>query len=179
MATKKSTGSKRRAVKKKTTRRAIEPTVSNKKKTGATRKSKIAINIRRSSGRKEKFNVDRMTQTTSRSGVPFMMARDIAKNVSKEISSEAKNHNNKEKTVTAGRVRKMITEELRNRNERTKASSYAGELPENMQKENAALKIRGEYASPVGSADSHQHEAYRADRDSVLHDRSKRHQSST
>src|SRR5919109_5073254 len=113
MATKKSTGSKRRAVKKKTTRRAIEPTVSNKKKTGATRKSKIAINIRRSSGRKEKFNVDRMTQTTSRSGVPFMMARDISKNISKKIGSEAEDSKKEEKTVTADRLRNMIAKELR------------------------------------------------------------------
>jgi hypothetical protein len=73
----------------------------------------------------------------------------------------------------------MIAEELRNRNEQTKASSYAGEVPENMQKENTALKIKGQYTSPIGSADTHQHEAYRADADSVLHDQSKRHQSST
>jgi hypothetical protein len=179
MARKKSTSGKRRTLKK-ATRRTMDTSTKNKKRTAAKKKKKkIAINIRRSSGRKEKFNVDRMTQTTSRSGVPFMMARDIAKNVSKEISSEAKDSNKEEKTVTAGRVRNMIAEELRNRNEQTKASSYTGEVPENMQKENAALKIEGQYTSPIGSADTNQHEAYRADADSVLHDQSKRHQSST
>jgi hypothetical protein len=179
MARKKSTSGKRRTLKK-ATRRTMDTSTKNKKRTAAKKKKKkIAINIRRSSGRKEKFNVDRMTQTTSRSGVPFMMAKDIAKNVSKEISSEVKDSNKEEKTVTAGRVRNMIAEELRNRNEQTKASSYTGEVPENMQKENAALKIEGQYRSPIGSADTNQHEAYRADADSVLHDQSKRHQSST
>jgi hypothetical protein len=179
MARKKSTSGKRHTLKK-ATRRTMDTSTKNKKRTAAKKKKKkIAINIRRSSGRKEKFDVDRMTQTTSRSGVPFMMARDIAKNVSKEISLEAKDSNKEEKTVTAGRVRNMIAEELRNRNEQTKASSYTGEAPENMQKENAALKIEGQYTSPIGSADTNQHEAYRADGDSVLHDQSKRHQSST
>src|SRR6266508_3862083 len=117
MARKKSTSSKKGTAKK-TTRRTMDTTTNNKKRTGAAKKKKkIAINIRRSSGRKEKFDLDRMTQTTSRSGVPFMMARDISKNVSKKISSEAKDSKKEEKTVTAGRVRKMIAEELRNRNE--------------------------------------------------------------
>jgi transcriptional repressor NrdR len=178
MAIKKSMSVKKGKAKN-TTRRTMDTTTNNKKRTGATKKKKkIPINIRRSSGRKEKFDLDRMTQTASRSGVPFIMARDISKNVSKKIRSETKD-SKKEKTVTAGRVRKMIAEELRNRNERAKALSYTGGVPENRQRENAALKIGGQYVSPIGSADTHQHEAYRADADSVTHDKSKRQGSST
>jgi len=94
------------------------------------RRIKPEIVIRRSSGRKEKFDVDRMAQTTGRSGVPFLMARDIAKNVSRKIKSEAK-AGRKKKTVTAGRVRNMVTKELRERNRGSIASSYSGEQPEN------------------------------------------------
>jgi hypothetical protein len=169
MVTKKSTSGKKDTAKK-TTRRNLHTTTNNKKRTGATkmrmkkRKKKIAINIRRSSGRKEKFDLDRMTQTTSRSGVPFMMARDISKNVSKKISSEAKDgKKEEEKIVTADRVRKMIAKELRKRNEQAIAFSYAGEMPGNRQRKDAGLKIGGQYASPIGSADTDQHEAYRAD----------------
>jgi transcriptional regulator NrdR family protein len=176
MTTKKGRAAKRHTVKK-IRSRSITPM--NKKRTAATKKKKkFATNIRRSSGRKEKFDVDRMSQTTSRSGVPFMMARDIAKNVSKKIESEAKD-SNREKTVSAGRVRKMITQELQNRNEQATASSYAGEMPANAQKDNAALKITGQYTSPIGTADTNQHEVYRADRDSVLHDKSKQNMSSS
>lgn len=155
------------ARKKKTARRpAARP---SKKKKSSPRSKPAAITVRRSSGRKEKFDLDRMSSTTSRSGVPFLMARDIAKNVSKQIKSEAKGKI--KKTVTAGRVRQMIASELRDRNEKAIASSYAGEAPENTQRD---MSKADPHKSPIGSADRDQHNAYRADRDSVLHDRSKR-----
>ena len=182
MATKKSSGGKKGTTRK-TTRQINNANTRKKKTAGATinkrNNKKVAINIRRSSGRKEKFNVGRMAQTTSRSGVPFMMARDISKNVSKKISSEAKASRKEQKTVRAGRVRRMIAEELRDRNEQAKASSYTGEVPQNALREHSTVKIGGQYASPIGSADTHQHEAYRADADSVMHDKSKRQHSST
>jgi hypothetical protein len=152
---------------KRTKRTAKRKTTTAKRKV-AKRKKPTAITIRRSSGRKEKFNVDKMAQTTGRSGVPFLMARDIAKNVSKKIKAEAKGRD--KKTVTAGRVRNMIAQELRDRDQQTIASSYSGEKPENMRDGNSASMPK----PPVGSADTDQHEVYRADRDSVLHDRSKR-----
>jgi len=136
-------------------------TTAEGKRKVARRKKPAAITIRRSSGRKEKFDIDKMAKTTGRSGVPFLMARDIAKNVSKKVKAEAKGR--EKKTVTAGRVRNMIAKELRDRNQQTIASSYAGDAPENTQKENAASKVDPN-GSLVGSGDS----------DSVLHDRSKR-----
>ena len=90
------------------------------RKKRAARKKPAAITVRRSTGRKEKFNVDRMAQTAGRSGVPFLMARNIAKNVSKQLRSEARGKNMK--TVTAGRVRKMIADELHVKNQRAIAS---------------------------------------------------------
>lgn len=132
-------------------------------------KKKVTIKIRRSSGRKEKFELDRMAQTVSRSGVPFLMARDISKKVSKKIKTEAR-AKGKDTTITGGRIRKMIAEELRERNQPTVASSYAGEMPKGKY-EGAKLS---QYEPPIGTADTDQHTAYRADRDSVMHDRSKR-----
>ena len=52
-------------------------------------KEEQQIVIKRSSGRKEKFDTNRMTQTVGRSGVPFLMARDVAKTVSNKIKNEA------------------------------------------------------------------------------------------
>jgi hypothetical protein len=88
--------------------------VSARKRT-KKRKRTVAVSIRRSSGRKEKFDLDRMARTTGSSRVPFMMAWDIAKNVPKKIKAEAKGKH-KEKLVTAGRVRNMIARELQERN---------------------------------------------------------------
>lgn len=150
-------------------KKAARSTTARKRTAKKKTRRKAAITIRRSSGRKEKFNPDRMASTTSRSGVPFLMARDIAKGVSKKIKIEAKGKS--KKIVTAGRVRNMIAGELRDRNQHATASSYAGEMPENTQRGSSKVSP---HESPVGSADTDQHNAYRADRDSVLHDRSKR-----
>lgn len=137
------------------------------------------ITVRRSSGRKEKFDTNRMAQTVSRSGVPFLMARDVAKKVSGKIKQEAgnqqskgKDNNNnsnksnltqlKEKTVTGSRVRKLVTSELRDRNRSDIAESYSGQVPENtLQEQN--LKDQQPIADTVA-----------ANRNRVLHDTSKR-----
>jgi transcriptional repressor NrdR len=137
------------------------------------------ITIRRSSGRKEKFDTNRMAQTVSRSGVPFLMARDVAKKVSGKIKQEAhnqqskgkdnNNNNNKsnptqlkEKTVTGSRVRKLVASELRDRNRSDIAASYSGQVPENtLQEQN--LKDQQPIADTVAT-----------NRNRVLHDTSKR-----
>ena len=62
---------------------------------------KKEIVVKRSSGRVEKFDTNRLAQTVSRSGVPFLMARDIAKKATKKIKSQIRspvredNHMNK------------------------------------------------------------------------------------
>jgi hypothetical protein len=60
------------------------------------RKQQQEIVIKRSSGRKEKFDTNRMAQTVGRSGVPFLMARDVAKTVSKNSINQSL-HNQKKK----------------------------------------------------------------------------------
>ena len=100
--------------------------------------------IKRTSGRREKFETDRMAQTVSRSGTPFLLARDVAKTVSEKVM-----HQGNETTTAQGgekrksrsspttievdgaEVRKMVTEELKERNRPDIASSYSGDQPEN------------------------------------------------
>src|SRR5918911_1154582 len=120
------------------------------KATGRTRTKKRVkmpdIIIKRTSGRKEKFETDKMAQTVSRSGTPFLLARDIAKTVSKRVMRRGKDsaaeggEREKEEMkasststieVDAGEVRSMVAEELRERNRPDIASSYSGERPEN------------------------------------------------
>ena len=134
------------------------------------------ITVRRSSGRKEKFDTDRMAQTVGRSGVPFLMARDVAKKVSGKIKQEARNQQSKgknnsnksnptqlkEKTITGSRVRNLVASELRDRNRSDIAASYSGQVPENtLQEQN--LKDQQPIADTVAT-----------NRNRVLHDTSKR-----
>lgn len=119
------------------------------KATGKTRTKKRTkksdIIIKRTSGRREKFETDKMAKTVSRSGTPFLLARDVAKTVSEKVlrkgdDATAPTEEGEEKMrasspstieVDAGEVRKMVADELRERNHPDIASSYSGERPEN------------------------------------------------
>ena len=63
--------------------------ISNKPKPKKTNKLNLTIKkdivLKRSSGREEKFDTDKLTQTVSRSGVSFPVARDVAKSITKKI----------------------------------------------------------------------------------------------
>jgi FtsZ-binding cell division protein ZapB len=82
-----------------------------------------------------------MAQTVSRSGTPFLLARDVAKTVSEKVMQKGDDSASAEKEkrtssastieVDAGEVRKMVAEELKERNRPDIASSYSGERPEN------------------------------------------------
>jgi hypothetical protein len=132
---------------------------------------KQQITIKRSSGREEKFDTERMSQTVGRSGVPFLMARDVAKKVSRKIEHEVgdqhtkKNgdqHELKEKTVSGGTIRKLVDAELRDRNRSDIAASYSGQTTEKTLEEQN-LKDKQPNIDPVA-----------ANRNRVLHDTSKR-----
>ena len=116
------------------------------RKKSLKKKPQQQISIKRSSGRKEKFDTNRMAQTVSRSGVPFIMAHDIAKKVSNKIMSETdtqiqrtkgRNSNKsrstlpKEKTMTGSKIRNLVSKELRYTNRDDIAASYSGLTPEN------------------------------------------------
>ena len=62
----------------KTRQQRVSKTKTN---TSKSKQQQQELVIKRSSGRKEKFDTNRMAQTVGRSGVPFLMARDIAKTV--------------------------------------------------------------------------------------------------
>jgi transcriptional repressor NrdR len=123
-------------------------TKQSSKATGRTQKKKRTkasdVIIKRTSGRREKFETDKMAQTVSRSGTPFLLARDVAKTVSEKVlrkGDDAAAAEEKEEKmrvsspstieVDAGEVRKMVADELRERNRPDIASSYSGERPEN------------------------------------------------
>ena len=94
------------------------------------------------------------------SGVPFLMARDVAKKTSNKLKQESytpqtkRRKNNKkptqpkEKTVTASRVRKLVADELRDRNRSDIAASYSGQVPANTL-QNQSLKDKQPVADNV------------------------------
>jgi transcriptional repressor NrdR len=158
---------------------------SNSKKRAANRQSGV-ITIRRSSGRREKFNTERMAQTVSRSGVPFIMARDISKKIAKKVKNRSSTspqqgrHKNptekqrkmsrKDRIITAGKVRQMVAEELIDRNRPDIAKSYSGNPPENTAKNINDDSLVGKQQGIDKSSVNTQ----RSRRNEVIHDQSKR-----
>jgi transcriptional repressor NrdR len=128
----------------KTRQQQVSKTKTKASKSKQQQQQQQELVIKRSSGRKEKFDTNRMAQTVGRSGVPFLMARDVAKTVSSKIKHEAQQQAKgrrssnkskptqlKEKTVTASRIRNLVSNELRDRNRSDIAASYSGQTPEN------------------------------------------------
>ena len=106
------------------------------------------IVIRRSSGREEKYDTNRLAQTSSRSGITFAMAKDIANKTTEKVQNSIKNkkldkkikneyvNNNQiprnmksedKVVVTADQVRNLVAGELKERNRPETASSFVGE----------------------------------------------------
>jgi ATP cone domain len=133
------------------------------------------IIIKRSSGRQEKFDANKMTQTVSRSGVPFLMARDVAENVSnkirKDVSGGEARQGTEDKTVSASQIRAQVAAELRDRNRTDIAASYSGQTPENTLGDQFHKQNKKDRISVTGAT---QHTRQPANRNRVIHDMSKR-----
>jgi len=186
---------KKTAISKRVTRRKV--TSARRPKTMITLKQprqrrkpvlKKEIVVKRSSGRVEKFDTNRLAQTVSRSGVPFLMARDIAKKATKKIKSQIRssaredNRMNKKTgkrtasrgrksspkpepvVVTASQVRNLVVNELQDRNRPEIASSYTGYSPEHHDLQSKPTLDDKEPVLDIVAANMNK----------VLHDRSKR-----
>ena len=138
-------------------RTAKRPYSASKRRQAGTQKhhptkrnrTRVNILIVRSSGRVEKFDSEKMAQVVSRSGTPYMLAKDVARKISSRIRRDSRNltrqvESNKHPVSTGGRqaprtiriesadVRRMVAEELRSRNRPEIASSLEGERPVNV-----------------------------------------------
>src|SRR5215210_5863747 len=148
-------------------RRTTITTKQSSKATSRTRRNRRAktsdIVIKRTSGRREKFETNKMAQTVSRSGTPFLLARDVAKTVSEKVMGRDNNAQAVQGEegmkgssgsiieVDGGGVRRMAAEELRERNRPDIASSYSGEQPENTRQGRHELMRENQ---PLHDADS-------------------------
>jgi transcriptional repressor NrdR len=124
-----------------------------------------------------------LVQTVSRSGVPFMMARDITKTVTNKIrntlpsqdqvqlKSRGKNQkkiSKRDKIISAGKVRHLVAEELRDRNRPDIANSYSGNNPENTTIQGYSRIDNKQQGQEISVNTQHSR------RNEVVHDQSKR-----
>ncbi len=76
--------------------------------------------VRKKSGRLEPFDSRKMARATSRAGVPYSVALEIAKAIKNDKSLAGKDE------VSSVSLRRMVARELRNRNHEDAAKSYLG-----------------------------------------------------
>lgn len=137
-------------------------------------KSKKEIVLKRSSGREENFDTDKLTQTVSRSGVSFPVARDVAKSITKKIKKSVQTKStgttkkkqkrsstiptkqqklkinpkkDSEKViVTASQIKSLVDDELKDRNQQDHSPSFSDT---NLLDEDPSMKITLDDREPV------------------------------
>ncbi len=81
----------------------------------------VKFSVEKRNGRSEAFDEDKLARGVSRSGTPFVMAKDIAKSIHKKLEEKTKNN-----AVRSVDIRDYVVEELKSRNEGVIAESYSG-----------------------------------------------------
>jgi len=93
---------KKQSIKSNSNSKIISNTPKFKKaiKTKVNPKNKMSIVVKRSSGRKDKSDTDKITQNASRSGVSFPVTKDIGKSIKKKIKKSTQSKSIGRTTIT-------------------------------------------------------------------------------
>ena len=162
-------------------------------------KSKKEIVLKRSSGREENFDTDKLTQNVSRSGVSFPVARDVAKSITKKIKKSVQTKStgttkkkqkrsstiptkqqklkinpkkDSEKViVTASQIKSLVDDELKDRNQQDHSPSFSGNTTTATIGEEPSIKLTLNDREPVM-------DKVAANKNKVLYDPSKQKGSS-
>jgi hypothetical protein len=162
-------------------------------------KSKKEIVLKRSSGREENFDTDKLTQNVSRSGVSFPVARDVAKSITKRIKKSVQTKStgttkkkqkrsstiptkqqklkinpkkDSEKViVTASQIKSLVGNELKDRNQQDHSPSFSGNTTTASIGEESSIKLTLNDREPVM-------DKVAANKNKVLYDPSKQKGSS-
>ena len=161
-------------------------------------KSKKEIVLKRSSGREENFDTDKLTQTVSRSGISFPVAMDVAKSITKKIKKSVQTKStgttkkkqkrsstiptkqqklkinpkkdSEKAIVTASQIKSLVDNELKDRNQQDHSPSFSGNTTATIGEE-SSIKLTLNDREPVM-------DKVAANKNKVLYDPSKQKGSS-
>jgi hypothetical protein len=161
-------------------------------------KSKKEIVLKRSSGREENFDTDKLTQTVSRSGISFPVAMDVAKSITKKIKKSVQtkstgttkkkqkrsstiptkqqklkinpNKDSEKVIVTTSKIKSLVDNELKDRNQQDHSPSFSGNTTATIGEE-SSIKLTLNDREPVM-------DKVAANKNKVLYDPSKQKGSS-
>ena len=104
------------------------------------------LTVKKRNGRLEPFNDEKMARSVSRTGTPFLIAKDISRLVKNKLDE---NYDNS--IISSNELRTLIIEELKNRNQSTIAESYSG-YKKNLITDTQGELTRSKYKSKVNSS---------------------------
>jgi hypothetical protein len=81
----------------------------------------VKIDVEKRNGSRETFDEDKLARGVSRSGTPFLMAKDIAKSIHKKLEEKSENN-----TIRSVDIKGYVIDELKSRNEGVIAESFSG-----------------------------------------------------
>ncbi|MDQ6723435.1 MAG: ATP cone domain-containing protein [Thermoproteota archaeon] len=81
----------------------------------------VEIAVEKKNGDIEAFDEEKLTTGISRSGIPFIMAKDIARFIHNKLKEKSTRD-----SIGTIKIREQVVEELKNRNQNTIAESYSG-----------------------------------------------------
>ena len=125
----------------------------------------VNINIEKRNGAVEAFDEEKLARGVSRSGTPFMMAKDIAKSIQKKIKENNSNNN----TIHSSQIKEFVTEELKSRNENVIAESFSGYSKNTI----TELSANHKYDSKAGPTQRSHQKEYVKQKDSTNQEESK------
>ena len=125
----------------------------------------VSINIEKRNGAIEAFDEEKLARGVSRSGTPFMMAKDIAKSIQKKIKENNSNNN----TIRSSQIKEFVTEELKSRNENVIAESFSGYSKNTI----TELSANHKYDSKAGPTQRSHQKEYVKQKDSTNQEESK------
>jgi transcriptional repressor NrdR len=125
----------------------------------------VNINIEKRNGTLEAFDEEKLARGVSRSGTPFMMAKDIAKSIQKKIKENNSNNN----TIRSSQIKEFVTEELKSRNENVIAESFSGYSKNTI----TELSSNHKYDSKAGPTQRSHQKEYVKQKDSTNQEESK------
>ena len=125
----------------------------------------VNINIEKRNGAHEAFDEEKLARGVSRSGTPFMMAKDIAKSIQKKIKENNSNNN----TIRSSQIKEFVTEELKSRNENVIAESFSGYSKNTI----TELSANHKYDSKAGPTQRSHQKEYVKQKDSTNQEESK------
>ena len=120
--------------------------------------------VEKRSGNSEKFDEEKLVRGISRSGTPFMLAKDISKSIINKLVENPPIDN----FIYSNKIREYVIEELKQRNQDTIAESYSGYSKNNITSIKEERLKDSKYASKGSPSINTRSKQFAKDKDNVF-----------